>query len=197
VLKVPHGYTLVSKRKFITRNTSPAPPAPPAPPANPDLHHEAGWTDRGVLRLAPGIYVNGVQQTIFNSLGLGNNSLAAGYQATVTNKDGSTTTYTVPLTDGNIYSSDIVAFLNVPTFPGGTSGSGSTTNANWVGQFLSKAWFPTTKYSYPALGTVSVTPVTPPKKVSPTPTGAIVQLPFTNSPISLGLTVWAPPPYVW
>jgi hypothetical protein len=41
-----------AKRKLITRTTPPPPPpVPPAPPTNPDLHYEAGWTDRRVLQL--------------------------------------------------------------------------------------------------------------------------------------------------
>jgi len=40
------------QRKLVTRTEPPPPPpAPPAPPANPDLHYEAGWTDRGVQQL--------------------------------------------------------------------------------------------------------------------------------------------------
>jgi hypothetical protein len=40
-----------SKRKLLTRTPPPPPPAPPAPPTTPDLHYEAGWTDRSLRQL--------------------------------------------------------------------------------------------------------------------------------------------------
>jgi hypothetical protein len=40
-----------TKRKLLTRSAPPPPPPAPVPPTNPDLHYQAGWTDRGVQQL--------------------------------------------------------------------------------------------------------------------------------------------------
>jgi RHS repeat-associated protein len=168
-----------------------------------------GFNIANIGGLASGIYVDGVQQTFFNTWGLGTNAVAAGYQATITNPDGSTTTVTLaPDQLGQLTASEINDFINSVSGNPGSSPTFTNVSFGWVGgscggavtcwgQYPTKAWFPKTKRSYPAPGSGVANPK-PPQKLPSVPSSIQSLLPGTgSSSLSFGFPLWSGPPYIW